>query len=94
MPPMGRMETILPATPPDSVQMFPDSPQTVVFEDLADSSVPMSPNCVRMGTSLDEGTVFEVSPVTPGFLMHPSGTTVQQPVLGRIFAAFTNGGMS
>ena len=43
VPHMGRMETVQPATPPDSVQMSPDSPQTVAFEDMAVSSVPMSP---------------------------------------------------
>ena len=46
-------------------------------------SVPMFPNCVRIGASQDvpdERAVFDVSPVTPGFLMRPSGTAVQQPV--------------
>ena len=73
------METIQPVTPPDSVQMSPDSPQTVAFDDM----VPMSPNRVQVGKSQDvpdQESVFDVSPVTPGFLMRPSGTAVKQPV--------------
>ena len=65
--------------------MSPDSPQTVVFDDMVDSSVPMSPNRVQVGKYQDvpdEGTVFDVSPVTPGFLIQPSGTAVQQPIAG------------
>ena len=83
VPQVGRMETIQRATPPDSVQMSPDLPQTVAFDDMADSSMPLSPNCVQVGKSQDvpeKGTVFDVSPVTPGFLMRLSGTAVQQPV--------------
>ena len=56
--------------------MSPDSPQTVAFDDMADSSVPLSPNRVQVGKSQDipgEGSLFNVSPVTPGFLMRPSG---------------------
>ena len=56
--------------PPDSVPMSPDSPQTIAFEDMAVSSVPMSPNHVRDENSQDvpdEGTVFEVLPDTSGF---------------------------
>ena len=67
--------------PTDSVPMSPVSPQTVAFDDIA--SVPMSPNRVRDENSQDvpdEGTVFEVSPDTSGFLMRPSGAGVQTPV--------------
>ena len=52
--------------------MSPDSPPMVAFEDMAVSSVAMSPNCVRGENSQDvpdEGTVFEVSPDTSGFFM-------------------------
>ena len=83
VPQVGRMETIQHATPPDSVQISPDLPQTVAFDDMADSSMPLSPNCVQVGKSQDvpeKGTVFDISPVTPGFLMRLSGTAVQQPV--------------
>ena len=62
--------------------MSPDSPQTVGFDDMADSSVPLSPNHVQVGKSQDvpdEASLFHVSPVLPGFLMRPSGADVQQP---------------
>ena len=42
VPAVGCMETVPPTTSPDSVQMSPDSPPTVAFEDLSVSSVPMS----------------------------------------------------
>ena len=72
VPPVGRMETVQPEMPPDSVPMSPDTPQTVTFYDTAGSSVPMSPIHVREENSHDvpdEGTVFEVSPDTSGFFM-------------------------
>ena len=83
VPSVGHMETVQPATPPDLAHMSPDSPLTVAFEDLAVSSVLMSPNCVRVENSPDvpvEGPVFEVSPDTLGYLMRPSGAAVQTPV--------------
>ena len=63
------METVQPSTPPDSGQMSPDSPQTVAFDDMVDSSVPLF-------------NLFNVSPVTPGILMRSSGAAVQNP--GRV----------
>ena len=65
VPAVGRMETVPLTTSPDSGQMSPESPPTVAFEDLSVSSVPMSPNCVRVDNSQDvpeDGPVFEVSP--------------------------------
>ena len=85
VPQVGRMETVRPSTPLDSGWMSPYSPQTVTFDDMADSSVPLSPNRVQVGKSQDvpeEGSLFHVSPVTPGFLMRPSGAAVQQPGAG------------
>ena len=76
VPPIGRMVTVQPEMPPDSVSMSPDSHQMVAFDDSAASAVPMSPNQVRVDVSQDipdEGTVFEVSPDTSGFLMRPVG---------------------
>ena len=72
VPQVGWMETVPAATPPDLGQMSPDSPLTVAYDDVVDSSVPLSPNRVQAGRSLDvsdEGSVCNVSPVTPGFLM-------------------------
>ena len=84
-PQMGWMETVRPSTPLDSERMSPDSPQTVAFDYMADSSVPLSPNRVQVGKSQDvpdEGSLFHVSPVSPGFLMRLSGAVVQQPGAG------------
>ena len=44
--------------------------------------MPLSPNRVQVGNSQDvpdEESLFNVSPVTQGFFMRPSGATVQQP---------------
>ena len=43
IPQVGRVETIRLSSPPDSGQLSPASPQTVAFEDMVDSSVPLSP---------------------------------------------------
>ena len=72
VPQVGWMEPVQPSTPLDSGRMSPDSPQTVAFDDMVDSSVPLSPNRVQVGKSQyvpDEGSLFNVSPVSPGFLM-------------------------
>ena len=39
---MGCMETVPPIASPDSGQMLPESSPMVAFEDLSESSVPMS----------------------------------------------------
>ena len=83
MPQVGRMETVPAAMPPDLGRMSPDSPWTVAYDDVVDSSVPISPNHVQVVRSLDasdEGSVYNVSPVTPGFPMRPSGVTGLRPV--------------
>ena len=85
IPQVGRVETIRLSSPPDSGQLSPASPQTIAFEDMVDSSVPLSPNRVQTGKSQDvpdEGSLFNVSPASPGFLMRPSGAAVQQPGAG------------
>ena len=77
IPQVGRLETIQlssppdsgqlsPASPPDPGQLSPDSPdapQTVAFEDMGDSSAPLSPNRVQAGKSQDvpdDGSLFHV----------------------------------
>ena len=70
VPQVGLMETVQPSTPLDSGRMSPDSPETVAFDDMADSSVPLSSNRVQVGKSQDvlkEGSLFHMSPVMPGF---------------------------
>ena len=68
-----------------------------LLDDMADSSVPLSPNHVQAGRSQDvpeEGSLFHVSPVSPGFLMQPSGAAMQQPgadaPLPQILDGFTD----
>ena len=53
VPQVGRMETVQPSTPLDSGRMSPDSPQTVAFDDMANSSVLLSLNRVQVGRSQD-----------------------------------------
>ena len=78
IPQVGWMETVQLSSPPDSGQLSPDSPKTVAFEDMVDSSVLLSPNRVQGGGGggsqdvPDECSLFNVSPVSPGFLMRPS----------------------
>ena len=63
-------------------QPDPGSPHTIAFEELGDSSFPLSPNCVQVGPSQEmpvDGSLFGVSPDTPGFVMRPAGVT-QQPL--------------
>ena len=64
-------------------QPDPGSPQTIAFEELRDSSVPLSPNCVQAGRSQEipaDGSLFGVSPNTPGFVMRPAGATQPLPL--------------
>ena len=85
IPGVGQVETIQLSSPPRSGQLSPGSPRTIAFEDLGDSSVPLSPNCVQEGRSQEvpeDGSLFNVSPVSPGFLMCPSGATGQHPEAG------------
>ena len=65
---------------PSSGQSSSISSQTLAWEDAGDSSVPLSPNRVQEGLSQDvpdEGSLFNVSPISPGFLFRPSGANQQ-----------------
>ena len=87
IPEVGWVETIQLSSPPRSGQLSPDSPRTIAFEDLGDSSVLLSPNRVQAGRSQEvpeHGSLFHVSPVSPGFLMRPSSVAVQQPEAGLL----------
>ena len=73
IPVVESVEAVKLSSPPLSGQLSPASPQTVAWEDMGDSSVPLSPNCVQAGRSQDvpdEGSLFRVSPVSPGFEQH------------------------
>ena len=57
----------------------------MAWGDAGDSSVPLSPNRVQAGRSQDvpyEGSLFHVSPVSPGFCMHLAGAAQQFPPAG------------
>ena len=90
-----------PAIPPSVLPDFPTpsssltssgqsatpSSQTMAWGDVSDSSVPLSPNRVRVGHSQDvpeEGSLFHVSPVSPGFLTRPSRDAPQFPLEGML----------
>ena len=80
IPVVESVESVKLSSPPLLGQLSPASPQTVAWEDLGDSSVPLSPNRVQAGCSQDvpdEGSLFQVSTVSPGFLMCPLGATGQ-----------------
>ena len=82
LPAVGWVETIQLSSPPMSGQLSPGYPRMVAFEDLGDSSVPLSPNCVQAGRSQEvpeDGSWFNVSPVSPGFLMCLSCAAGQHP---------------
>ena len=85
LPEVGWVETIQLSSPPRSGQLSPESPWTIAFENLGDSSVPFSPNHVQAGRLqevLEDGSLFHVSPVSPGFLMRLSGAAGQHPEAG------------
>ena len=94
LPAMGRVETVQLSSPLVSGQLSPGSPRMVAFEDLGDSSVPLSPNHVQVGRSQevpDDGSLFNVSPVSPGFLMRPSGAAAQHPEAGLLLPSRLGG---
>ena len=86
IPAVERVESVQLSSPPMSGQLSPASPPTVALEDLGDSVVPLSPNGVQAGQSQDvpdEGSLFHVSPVSPGFLKGPSGAAAAAVDVGR-----------
>ena len=59
---------------PSSSRSTTHSSRTLAWGDAGDSSVPLSPNRVQAGRSQDvpeEGSLFHVSPISPGFLSRP-----------------------
>ena len=74
----GPPDVELPSSP-SSGQSSSISSQTLAWEDAGDSSVPLSPNRVQEGLSQDvpdEGSLFNVSPISPEFLFRPSAASV------------------
>ena len=68
-----------------SSQSATPSSQTLAWGDAGDSPVPLSPNRVQAGRSQyvpEEGSLFHVSPVSPGFLTRPSRDAQQFPLEG------------
>ena len=96
--PMGAGVPAVPSSiPPDcptpsssltsSGQSATPSSQTLAWGDAGDSSVPLSPNRVQAGRSQDvpeEGSLFHVSPVSPGFLTRPSRDALPFPPEGVV----------
>ena len=85
IPAVESVEAVKLSSPPLSGQLSPASPPTVAWEYMGDSSVPLSPNRVHAGHSQDvpdEGSLFHMSPVSPGFLIRSLGTTEQHPQAG------------
>ena len=84
-PPLSEPPDLLPVVEVIPAIAFPSFPlsgrsslsssQTLAWGDADDSSAPLSPNRVQAGRSQDnpdEGSLFNVSPVSPGFLFRPS----------------------
>ena len=70
---------------PSSGQSPTPSSKTLAWGDAGVSSVPLSPNRVQAGRSQDvpdEGSLFHVSPVSPGFLIRLSRDAQQFPPEG------------
>ena len=79
---VSHAETVHLSAPTMLGQLDPGSPQTIAFEELGDSSVPLSHNCVQARRSPEvpaDGSLFGVSPDTPGFVMLPAGATQRLP---------------
>ena len=78
---------------PLSGQSSPVSSQTLAWGDAGDSSVSLSSNRVQAGHSQDvpvEGSLFHVSPVSPGFLFRPSRAAQQLPPDGVLLPTTLN----
>ena len=84
-PPLSEPPDMLPVVEVVPAIALPSSPlsgwssssssQMLAWGDADDSSAPLSPNRVQAGRSQDvpdEGSLFNVSPVSPGFLFRPS----------------------
>ena len=72
--PVVEVAAALPSSPL-SIRSSSASSQTLAWGDADDSSAPLSPNPVQAGRSqdvLDEGSLFNVSPVSSGFWFRPS----------------------
>ena len=70
---------------PSSGRLSAPSSQTLAWGDAGDSSVPLSPNRVQVGRSQDvpdEGSLFHVSPISPGFRFRPLRETQPFPLEG------------
>ena len=79
---VSQAETMQFSAPTMLGQPDPGSPQTIAFEELGDSSVPLSPNCVQAGRSQEmpaDRSLFGVSSDSPEFVMRPAGTTQRLP---------------
>ena len=97
MPPVAS-STVTDCPPPSSSlplsgQSATHSSEMIAWGDAGDSSVPLSPNRVQEGRSQDvpeEGSLFHVSLVSPGFLTRPSRDAPQFPLEGVLLPTTIN----
>ena len=82
--PVVEVATGLPSSPL-SGRSSSSSSQTLAWGEVDDSSLPFSPNRVQAGRSQDvpdEGSLFNVSPLSPGFVFRPSRGDQPPPAEG------------
>ena len=82
--PVVEVATVLPFSPL-SRRSSSSSSQTLAWGEADDSSPPFSPNCVQAGRSQDvpdEGSLFNVSPLSPGIVFRPSKGDQSPPAEG------------
>ena len=86
LPPDVHVDLVSPASPTVSALVSQCSPPEAPVVRSADSSATISPNRVWSDSTpdtLDAEPVFEVSPVTTGFLLRPRDATVQLQEVSR-----------
>ena len=84
VPVVKPVEPVRLSSPPLSEHLSPRSPAMIAFEDLEDSSTPLSPNRVQTGRSQNmpaDGNIFGVSPDTPAFVRRTSVPGAAFPML-------------
>ena len=82
--PVVEVATALPSSPL-SGRSSSSSSQALAWGEADESSARLSPNCVQAGRSQDvpdEGSLFNVSPISPGFVFWPSRGDQPPPAEG------------
>ena len=79
MPVVKPVDPVRLSSPPLSGHLSPQSPAMIAFEDLEDSSTPLSPNRVKIGRSQQMRAYGSIFGVSPAFVRRTSGTAQQMP---------------